>query len=433
MKHHLDKGSLHLYIVSTKVIEKNQEILLPPENKNGLLPPLSIKDELRQIKKVNGLLDEKRTKKTPSLKRRVKREIVKKELAADSSSEDDMPVSLRKTRSTAEKSVNFDLKSGAGGVEERERRERADKVLETAVGKEEKPQAEPDSPLPAVEFKLEPKEEVVEKETVREEMEEEKDDSFSVEAEPTLELKIEIKEEEPVAAPHVQEVEQQDLSVAGRQLKEIEKPSVKSPEMAPLCSPAAAKSPGKPALGLPDQSGLIVGVNTINYDVALRNKSKTREEKKMEMILKAIEAMERAEARKRSDPTGLGGGGGGESFAERSVSAKRRRSSSAKKESIDSAVEASSADEGGGGPGEVKSERPRLSKGRRRRNPVLRRRSRAKSGDSTSAMSADEGGCGIEGTPNADSEAASTPGEMQPFKFPRHKKQLASESFNPDR
>ena len=96
-------------------------------------------------------------------------------------------------------------------------------------------------------------------------------------------------------------------------------------------------------------------------------------------------------------------------------------------------MEASSADEGGGGQGEVKSERPRLSKGRRRRNPVLRRRSRAKSGDSTSAMSADEGGCGIEGTPNADSEAASTPGEMQPFKFPRHKKQLASESFNPDR
>jgi hypothetical protein len=48
-------------------------------------------------------------------------------------------------------------------------------------------------------------------------------------------------------------------------------------------------------------------------------------------------------------------------------------------------------------------------------------------------MSADEGGCGGGGEGNAESEATSTPGEMQPFKFPRHKKQLASESFNPDR
>jgi hypothetical protein len=444
VKHHLDKGSLHLYIVSTKVIEKNQEILLPPESKNGILPPLSIKDEIRQIKKVNGLLDEKKAKKTPNLKRRVKREIVKKSLPADSSSEDDMPVSLRKTRSTAEKSVNFDLKSRAAGGEERDRRDKdertSEKVFDSPV-KDVKLKPEPDSPPPApVGVKLEPAPDEVKKETTkREEMmeEEEKIEQLLVKKEPTQELKIEIKEEEPAPVlPDVAKNTAQDVTpAAADQSKDKDvkaAAAAKSPDAAPMCSPASAKSPSKPALGLPDQSGLIVGVNTINYDVALRNKSKTREEKKMEMILKAIEAMERAEARKRSDSVGMGGGGG-ESCTERSVSSKRRRSSSAKKESIDSAVDASSADEAAGGPEEAKSERPRLAKGRRRRNPVLRRRSRAKSGDSTSAMSADEGGCGGGGEGNAESEATSTPGEMQPFKFPRHKKQLASESFNPDR
>ena len=43
-------------------------------------------------------------------------------------------------------------------------------------------------------------------------------------------------------------------------------------------------------MGLPDNSGLIVGVNTINYDASssVRNKAKSREERKMEMIMKAI-------------------------------------------------------------------------------------------------------------------------------------------------
>merc|ERR1712105_2613 len=73
---------------------------------------------------------------------------------------------------------------------------------------------------------------------------------------------------------------------------------LKSPEASSPSASGLLKSPGKPAMGLPDQTGLIVGVNTINYDVSFRNKAKTREEKKMEMIMKAIEAMERAEARK---------------------------------------------------------------------------------------------------------------------------------------
>merc|ERR1712228_922523 len=62
---------------------------------------------------------------------------------------------------------------------------------------------------------------------------------------------------------------------------------------------SAKPSPGK--LGLPDNSGLIVGVNTINYDASseLKNKAKSREERKMEMLMKAFEAMERAEQRKK--------------------------------------------------------------------------------------------------------------------------------------
>ena len=42
-------------------------------------------------------------------------------------------------------------------------------------------------------------------------------------------------------------------------------------------------------------------MNTINYDVSIRKKPKTSVEKKMEMIMKEKEAMERAEARKRSE------------------------------------------------------------------------------------------------------------------------------------
>ena len=63
-------------------------------------------------------------------------------------------------------------------------------------------------------------------------------------------------------------------------------PSIMSPAL-------SGKSPTKPSLGLPDRSGLIIGVNTLNYNVSFRNKTKTREERKMEMIMKAFEDMEK--------------------------------------------------------------------------------------------------------------------------------------------
>ena len=385
--------------MSTKAIEKNQEILLNPDNKNGFLPPLSIQDELRQIKKVNGLIDEKKSRKNVNAKRRLKRETVKKELM-DSSSEDDVPVSIRKTRSNAvgdkqEKSVNFNLKQEMPKIVKEE-------VLKTEpVGKE--PGAKEVKELKDVKEnikveKIKPKSQPVVEPAVPE-----------VKSEKLQALKIEIKEEK-YKAPSTTGSEDKLVQKS----PELSATEMKSPDSAGPGAPA--KSPGKPVLGLPDQSGLIVGVNTINYDVGLRNKSKTREEKKMEMILKAIEAMERAEARKKSDNA--------ESGSERSGSVKRRRSNSCKKENGDSNLDGSSGDEAMAD--EEKPDRPKISKGKRRRNLSMRRRSRAKSGDSTSAVSADES------VLNMDSESTATPGDNQPFKFP-FKKQLAVDTFIADR
>ena len=408
MKHHLDKGSLHLYIVSTKNIEKNQEIILSSENKNGMLPSLSIQEEIRQIRKVNGLAEERKNRKSSNAKRRLKRECVKKELC-ESSSEDETPVSFRKTRSNAimdrsgghdskgakavsdvkpTKSVNFEIK---------EEKEEPKEVPSPAQGpsrkvvKAEKESTEEESPpSPAI------KNEAVAATSVTDQkkspaMAEEL--PLDTKPEKLEELKIEIKEE-TVNVPG-----------ADGSKKPIENQSddVFSPTSSAADASGAtpAKSPGKPVMGLPDQSGLIVGVNTINYDAGLRRKSKTREEKKMEMILKAIEAMERAEARKKSDG----------SDCMESLPKKRRRSNSTKKETAESNPDGSSGDEACADP----KERAKVAKVKRRRNISTRRRSRAKSGDSLSAMSAEEGG----NTPNLDGESSGTPGENnQPFKFP---------------
>ena len=335
------------------------------------------------------------------MKRRLKRESVKKELC-DSSSEDDTPVSIRKTRSNildkhTEKSVNFDLKpkEPEKPVKENVKKEEI-YVKEEIVVKEE-----PMAPV-APETKRAVKSEI--KKCLRIALE-----PSDIKPEKMKELRIEIKEEN-VVVPNVGDEGKPDVrSESSEYSKEM-----KSPDEPGSVTPA--KSPGKPVLGLPDQTGLIVGVNTINYDVGLRNKSKTREEKKMEMILKAIEAMERAEARKKSE--------NGESGSER-VPGKRRRSNSMKKDNPDSNLEGSSGEEA---ETDSKLDRQKVAKGKRRRNLSTRRRSRAKSGDSTSAMSGDEGGA----TPNLDSESNLTPGENQPFKFP-FKKTQTQEVFNVER
>ena len=97
IRHHLEKGSLHLYIVASKNIEKNHEILLPPlERKNGFdeedVKEMSIPEELREIKKassgklVNGSVEGGR-RKLFNEKRDAKREVAKKNVS--SCNEDD--------------------------------------------------------------------------------------------------------------------------------------------------------------------------------------------------------------------------------------------------------------------------------------------------------------------------------------------------------
>ena len=111
----------------------------------------------------------------------------------------------------------------------------------------------------------------------------------------------------------------------------------------------------------------------------------------MEMIMKAIEAMEKAEQRKKDTS--------GDEKPEKGPGNKRRRSSSSYRN--DSTLEASSADEA------MKPEPKRnRKKGRIGKGPGTpqRRRSRVKSGDSASNISADETPMDIVGTASAVSD-----------------------------
>ena len=286
----------------------------------------------------------------------------KREEATDSSSEEEKerPPSPRKTRS-----------GGSGAVEEQNNHEKVEVKAEDI--KKEEVEAE--------------KEEVEVEEEALTEAKASSTKKTSRAASANLEIIIP-KAEEPAARTREEEV--------------VMSPS-KSPGLDSPCS-SALKSPGKPAMGLPDESRLIVGVNTINYDVSFRNKAKTREEKKMEMILKAIEQMERTEARKRNPE-------GGDSSSDKPEK-KRRRSNSIKTHksdlnNVDSNLDASSADESSAGGKASK-------KGRGKRTSALaaRRRSRAKSGDSSAPSDAD---C-------LDTEARVADEAAREFKFPRHKR-----------
>merc|ERR1719483_1756940 len=278
VKHHLEKGSLHLYIVASKNIEKNQEILLPAlEQKNGILDSeMSIQEEIREIRKVsdrkmvNGTLEgRRRGVSSTSVKKRIKRENVKKKEMAGSSSDEDenervareirvkeererlaaqreerareaereskeeRPPSPRKTRFGGERGL-----VSSGGVDTSSDRESVDQILEQVVSvKVEQEDLQPDE----LEEEEEQNEKILETVLVKEEK--------ILEAVP-------IKEEKP-------------LSIL---IPKEEKDSSGDPLSPPpsMTSPAGLqKSPGKANLGLPDQSGLIVGVNTINYDVSI--------------------------------------------------------------------------------------------------------------------------------------------------------------------
>ncbi len=230
---------------------------MAPENRSALLSAIPVKDEPKYGKKVNGVLDAaKRNRRGVNLKRRAKREIAKKEDPDTSSEDEEEPaVRTRKTRSNTSLPLSAAIGDRGAALANTVKKERPEKATAPAAEKVKPEMAEnaiikkePGSSSNSAAAAAPPNNKRI---------------SMPY---PTTELKIEIKEE----TVDVPEIGRRDLK------KEVS---------ASPSSAASSKSPTKPSLGLPDQTGLIVGVNTINYDVGLRNKSKTREEKKMEMIL----------------------------------------------------------------------------------------------------------------------------------------------------
>lgn len=346
LRHIIDKGSLHLFIVSVKNVEKNQEILLPPDFSSEPAQPLpSINADLREIKKPNGLLASPEEAPLVPPKERVSKKDKKK--------------LMRTKPNTTKEENNINRKTRA-----------------VAKIKTEEEEEEP--------IKVEPKEEKEEVDMTPEDTKPIKINGTKQEVDDNLGEEEEDEEEED----------------------EDEAPS------SPTKYGHPKTSPGK--LGLPDSSGLIVGVNTINYDAssALRNKAKSREERKMEMIMKAFEAMERAEQRKKDTAEGR----------DEKPANKRRRSSSSYKHgnSIDSNLDASSADESRP---EVANKRSRKKGRKSGPSTPQRRRSRVMSGGSVSNMSADETVASV----STDSATANVQQANGPFRFPKTKKSMMSD------
>ena len=319
LKHVIDKGSLHLFIITLKSIEKNQEILLAPDSSYTPQHPLqSINADLREIKKpINGTMTDA----------------------------DDEPLSSTRNENDARTK-----KVAKKMPKKKVLKKKAKKVVKKVIKKVKK----------------------------------------AIHNEPKVNGDIKSDDEDD---------------------EEEEEPKpLKKKSSPPPTSPTRPTKPSPAKLGLPDSSGLIVGVNTINYDASssLRNKAKSREERKMEMIMKAFEAMEKAEQKKREDG-GTGTHVGQKTESNKVTANKRRRSSSATGKNsagTDSNLDASSADEGK----DVPAKKSR-KKGRRS-GPVTpkRRRSRVASGGSASAMSGDD--------TNVDGSG---------FRFPKTKKALMSE------
>lgn len=349
LRHVLDKGSLHLFIVAVKAIEKNQEILLPLENSSNSSVPLpSINADVREIKKpVNGLLN---------------------------TSTDDEPLAARDVKERKKK--------------ERKKSKRNLSVTSTTQENvsEEAADNQPRKTRAQVKPKVEP---TPKKEFIKEEPTE-------------LATPVKVEPEFHFEEKSVHTEEEKDLQPLNSPIKMQTKSSPTSSTM----------------LGLPDGKGLIVGVNTINYDASssVRNKAKSREERKMEMIMKAFEAMERAEQRRKETITG-----GGDLREDKNcsiVSKKRRQSSSSLKiaNNDDSNVDASSADES-------KAETKSLKRKSRRSGPSTpqRRRSRVLSGGTVSALSTDEDH--VVTSAGLDSCISNT----GPFRFPKTKKSLMTD------
>jgi hypothetical protein len=323
------------YVINLLIVSDCQSIL------DG---EMSIQEigEIRKVterKLVNGTTMEGRRRGVSSIsvKRRIKRKNVKKKEMAGSSFDEDVEnertareirveeetESLADQREERAREIERERKEerppsprvtrfggdrgvvSSGGVDTSSDRESVDQILEQVVSvkvEQKEDLAEQQQNEKKLETVLVKEEKILEAVPIKEEHEEEEPE----------------QEEEKVEEPLKKE---KPLSIL---IPKVEKDSSGDPLSQPpsRTSPACfQKSPGKANLCLPDQTGLIVGVNTINYDVSIRIKRYTREEKKMEMIMQAIEAMERAEFRKSS---------AGRDSSSDKLEKKRRKSNSVK-------------------------------------------------------------------------------------------------------
>ena len=244
LRHVVDKGSLHLFIVTVRGVEKNQEILLPLDNLVDTPPsaPLpSISADVREIKRPsNGLLntstDDEPLASRGDVKERKKKERKKsKRVSTSHGGPEEGPAAARKTRAQLQKpsmtspKIEVEMKS------------------EIKIEVDEKPVTSA-SPI-----KFEQQQQ--QQRPIKEE-----DESFSDNEKPLV---------NGLQSPKHQQQPQQQQPEHPESLANMTSPMKGHHKTSPSSS-------GCTKLGLPDNKGLIVGVNTINYDASssVRNKAK---------------------------------------------------------------------------------------------------------------------------------------------------------------
>ncbi|XP_040573579.1 uncharacterized protein [Lepeophtheirus salmonis] len=394
LKHVVDKGSLHIFIVITKSLEKYQEILLPTEVRrlprhNGISS--SIQDDVREIRgKPNNV-------------------VVRPSLPLQHPPPPPPPGEGEGGDGDGKKEKENEVESPLSPPPSlRERRKKRNSERSTRKTFTRSKALRRNSSRTKIDVTT----------TAHEDADEEIEDEIPIKFNgettiPDVKKEEEVREkedEDAIDLPKPSMIHNHDNN------NESSGSNLISSIISSSSPPQKTSNPPKTSpnkLGLPDNSGLIIGVNTINYDASssLRNKSKSREERKMEMIMKAIEAMEKAEQRKK------------ETFPIECSSTpslekppvKRRRSSSVKMTNPDSNLELSSADESKSTENQHASKKMK-KKERKTSNTSTspqRRRSRAMSG----------GG-------SADENPSSSSSENNQFRFPKTKKMIMSDWLN---
>ena len=424
LRHVIDKGSLHLFIITLKSVEKNQEILLPPDSscypqESSPLP--SINADLREI--------------TMKSSKPVTNGIISPTTSPPSS-----------------RSSDLDESTPLSSTRNRQGEDNTSK-LESVNRQNTKPQKEKRK-FPKLVLKSPKKSKSINSK-------ENKANHITSVNKP----KIKKGNEELGSSRNARKnsmTRAEDKNIESNSAEETDLGQESIPN-SPTKYGSAKPSPGK--LGLPDNSGLIVGVNTINYDASseLKNKAKSREERKMEMIMKAFEAMERAEQKKKEThgtaDQGVSITGGyqsvrGSTDSDKSTSVNKRRRSSAKdigRANNDSNVDASSAEDmanddtddadeeemmSGGKKRVEKFKKKSLGRNKNRKstapNTPKRRRSRISSGGSGSATedisvsNARENSQESASTASTNNQTSSN-SQNGPFRFPKTKKTLMSD------